>query len=509
MNFSESLKVCRWQLFTVFVLLVVLYAKIVPDMVLDWYKDENYSHGFIVPLISGYFLYTRWAELKVTPVAPRNAGLLVIIFGFLQLIFAWLGSEYFSMRSSLIVLLVGFILYFWGASVLRVIAFPVAYLFFMVPIPYIIYDAVAFPLKLFVTKVSVAFLKLVGVVVLREGNIIMFPTTTLEVADACSGIRSLISLLALAVAYAFFLRIKPWKRVILICAAVPIAVATNAMRVIVTGILAQHWGEKAAQGFFHEFAGLAVFGVAMVLLVSLGVFLSRGQKTEDREQKTEDREQKTEDREQKTEDRGRFVIVYMLLIAAGLYLYLHSDVTVPINKPLAQFPATVSKWHMTGESFLSDDVQQVLKATDVLYRQYTGPSGKRVSLYIGYHGGGKGTGEIHSPKHCLPGSGWYELSSQRSMLVMEGEKLNLVRAVYQKGESKELFLYWFVAKGRTVNDEYSLKMSEITNSLLYRRRDTAFVRISIPFDTDERGSLETGERFIKDFYPIIKMYLPK
>lgn len=508
MTFSEALKLYRWQLVSLFAFLVVLYAKIFPDMVLDWYKDENYSHGFLVPLIAGYFLYTRWAKLKDTPVTPRNAGLLVIIFGLLQLLVAWLGSEYFSMRSSLIVLLVGLILYFFGTPVLRVVAFPIAYLFFMVPIPYIIYDAVAFPLKLFVTKVSVSFLKLVGVVVLREGNIIMFPATTLEVADACSGVRSLISLLALAVAYAFFLRIKPWKRVILICSAVPIAVATNAMRVIVTGILAQHWGEKAAQGFFHEFAGLAVFGVAMVLLVSLGIFLSRGQKTEGREQKTEDREEKAEDREEKAGGRGRFVIVYVLLIAAGLYLYLHSDVTVPINKPLAQFPTTVSKWHMIGESYLSDNVQQVLKATDVLYRQYAGSDGRQVSLYIGYHGGGKGTGGIHSPKHCLPGSGWYELSSQRSQLDVGGKKLNLVRAVYQKGEGKELFLYWFAVKNKTLNDEYSLKMAEITNSMLYRRRDTAFVRVSIPFETDERGALEAVERFIKDFYPVMQIYLP-
>ncbi|MGB9082491.1 MAG: exosortase/archaeosortase family protein, partial [Desulfuromonadaceae bacterium] len=136
-------------------------------------------------------------------------------------------------------------------------------------------DMLAFPLKLFVTKVSVAFLKIVGVVVIREGNIIMFPTTTLEVADACSGIRSLISLLAIAVAYAFLMRTSNIRRWFIILSAVPIAVATNALRVIVTGILAQWWGAKAAEGFFHEFAGMAVFILAVVTLVGCGEALRR------------------------------------------------------------------------------------------------------------------------------------------------------------------------------------------------------------------------------------------
>ena len=145
----------------------------------------------------------------------------------------------------------------------------------MVPIPYIIYDMLAFPLKLFVTKVSVAFMKSVGVVVMREGNIIMFPSTTLEVADACSGIRSLISLLAIAVAYSFLIKTSNARHWVIIFSAIPIAVATNALRVIVTGILAQWWGAKAAEGFFHEFAGMAVFVLAMALLVGCGELLRR------------------------------------------------------------------------------------------------------------------------------------------------------------------------------------------------------------------------------------------
>jgi exosortase len=275
MTLNEALKTYRIQLLLTIPLLVALYYTIVPEMVLQWYRDDNYSHGFIVPLISGWFLYNRWDDVKKELVAPWGPGLVVIIAGLFQLTVAWLGSEYFTMRSSLIVLLAGMILYFFGKGVFHAVKLPLGYLLFMVPIPYIIYDAAAFPLKLFITKVSVWTLKAVGIVVWREGNILMFPEVTFEVADACSGTRSLMSLLALGVAYAVISQTSQVKRWIIVLATVPIAIFTNALRVIVTGILAQWWGAKAAEGFFHEFAGFAVFALAMVLMVLLGTLLSK------------------------------------------------------------------------------------------------------------------------------------------------------------------------------------------------------------------------------------------
>ena len=265
MTFCEAIARYKGHVILSLLFLIGVYVRIVPDMIKQWSSDDNYSHGFLVPLIAGYFLWQQWPELKDRLVKPDGLGLVVIILGMLQLTVAWLGTEYFTMRSSLIVLLVGMVLYWFGRDVLKGMALPLGYLLFMVPIPYIIYDAVAFPLKLFITRASVGFLKAIGVAVLREGNIIMLPTTTLEVADACSGTRSLMSLLALAVDYAFFIQTSNLKRWVLIVSAIPIAIVTNGMRVIVTGILAQWWGAKAAEGFFHEFAGLAVFALAMVL----------------------------------------------------------------------------------------------------------------------------------------------------------------------------------------------------------------------------------------------------
>lgn len=275
MTLSESIQHNRLRLVLTLLLLAGLYSSIVPGMVMQWYEDDNYSHGFLVPIIAGYFIYLRRDELKNARVAPSNLGLLVIVLAMAQLIIAFLGMEYFTLRASLVVLVAGVVLCFFGNEVFRSVRMPILYLLFMVPLPYIIYNALAFPLKLFVARVSVGFLKIIGITVARDGNIIMFPAITLEVADACSGMRSLISLLAFSTAYAFFLRTSRIRRGIIILAAIPIAVVCNAVRVIVTGILAQHYGARAAEGFFHEFAGIAVFSCAIVLLVLLGAPLKR------------------------------------------------------------------------------------------------------------------------------------------------------------------------------------------------------------------------------------------
>ena len=275
MTFIEA--VHRYKIYLILTLLLLsgLYFSIVPDMVRQWYFDDNYSHGFLVPVITGYFIYSRWNDVKDVEVAPSNLGLLIILLGLMQLTLSTLGTEFFTMRSSLIVLLAGVILFLFGKGVMKILAFPIAYLIFMVPIPYIVYDALAFPLKLIVAKYSVVVLRMLSIPVMREGNIIMFPAITLEVADACSGIRSLMSLLALSTAYAMYLAVSSWKKVILILMAVPIAILTNGLRVFVTGLLAQYWGAKAAEGFFHEFAGLAVFALAMVLIFLAGAALRR------------------------------------------------------------------------------------------------------------------------------------------------------------------------------------------------------------------------------------------
>ena len=263
------------NLFLALAAIGLVYSTIVPGMVEDWYNDPNYSHGFLVPLISVYFLSENWGALKVTPLRPSNLGLPVIIGSLLLLLLGYVGTEYFTMRASLVPLIGGIVLYWFGWAVLRLSSLAIAFLIFMVPLPYIVYDAIAFPLKLLVTNASVTVLKILSIPVVSEGNIIMFPQTVLEVADACSGLRSLMSLVTLAVALAFLSQKTAVKRTILIISAVPVAIVTNMIRVIVTGVLASRYGAAAAEGFFHEFAGMAIFAMAMIILFSESAILRR------------------------------------------------------------------------------------------------------------------------------------------------------------------------------------------------------------------------------------------
>ena len=253
----------------------LLFQNAIHGMVMDWYHDENYSHGFLIPLVSGYLLWQRREELQKMEVRPTEAGLVVTLAGVLLFLFGTIAGESFTMRFSMLMVLAGALLFVYGAGFFRAVSFPFAYLIFMIPLPYVLYDSIAFPLKLMVSKYSVAFLKLIGIPVMRDGNVINLVSTSLEVADACSGIRSIVSLLALATALSYFSQ-KGWvKRTVLVLLALPIAIFANGARVIGTGILASHYGAKAAEGFFHEFAGLVIFGVALALLALASYILGK------------------------------------------------------------------------------------------------------------------------------------------------------------------------------------------------------------------------------------------
>jgi len=251
------------------------YWAVVHGMVLDWMHDENNSHGFIVPLVSGYMVWKTRDRLLEQPVRPNPWGLALAAFGTAMLMAGWLATEYFTMRASLLVVLAGAGLYWFGARVMAVLAGPLAYMVLMIPIPAIAYDAAAFPLKLFVTKVSVAAMKAMGIMVTREGNVMVFPNITLEVVNACSGLRSLTSLLAVGLAYVILFARGAWVRAALVALIFPIALAANMTRVIGTGVLAQHFGAAAAEGFFHEFAGLVIFLTSIALLMGAHKLLSR------------------------------------------------------------------------------------------------------------------------------------------------------------------------------------------------------------------------------------------
>ncbi len=252
-----------------------LFGPTLVRLVQDWAHDDNYSHGFLIIPLAAYFAWERRRKLAAVQPRPAAVGLAIVAFGLALLVAGLLGAELFLTRTSILAVLAGSIVFVAGWQALRILVFPLAFLILMIPIPAILFNQIAFPLQLLASNVGETALSLAGVPVLREGNVIFLANTTLEVAEACSGIRSLVSLLTLGIVYGYFTDRRPFVRVLIALSTIPIAIASNAFRVAGTGLAASYYGPAAAEGFFHEFSGWLVFVVAFLMMFVVAQLLQR------------------------------------------------------------------------------------------------------------------------------------------------------------------------------------------------------------------------------------------
>jgi len=260
------------------VILALLYWPILRDLVAQWWDDANYNHGFLIPVFSAFLVWRERQRLAAIPLAPTSFGLAVLLGGIALLLLGDIGAENFLMRSSLIVILAGLVLFMAGRGILRAVLFPLGYLLFMIPLPGILFYAITFPLQRIAAEQAAWALDLLGVPVLLDGNIIHLSQISLGVTEACSGIRSLISLLAGAAAWAYLMLPAGWLSVLFVATAIPITIVANSARVVATGLIGQWFGVEYASGFFHEFAGWVVyiFAFACLILVYGLIQLARG-----------------------------------------------------------------------------------------------------------------------------------------------------------------------------------------------------------------------------------------
>ena len=252
---------------------ILVYSHVLKALVLDWWTDPDYGHGFFVPLFSGYALWRQRDRWMRTDIKPNNFGLLVMLGAVGLLLLGSLGAELFTTRFSLLVIFAGMIIFLSGWKMLRAVSFALSFLIFMIPIPQVIYNQITFPLQFVASRFAAFLVELMQVPVLRDGNILVMSNYSLEVVEACSGIRSLTTLIALAVAYGFLTDSRRWVRYALAILMVPNAIVCNAIRIVGAGMLAHRFGPSAAEGFLHEFSGWVVFLLALVLMFSCRWFL--------------------------------------------------------------------------------------------------------------------------------------------------------------------------------------------------------------------------------------------
>ena len=258
-----------WQFAILTLVSLWLYGPTLTHLVAQWWHDPNFSHGFFVPLLSAFVIWQERGRLMQLPLQPSWSGFGITVVALLILVVGQMGAELFLARVSFLLLLAGLIVLFLGWHFLRALLFPLAFLVLMIPIPSIVFNQITFPLQLLASRVAAGVLPLLGVPVLREGNVIVLPSMPLEVADACSGIRSLMSLGTLAIIYGYLMDQRIAVRIVLALASVPIAVAANSLRIIGTGLLVQYWDPEKAEGFFHAGWGWIIFVISLAALYLL------------------------------------------------------------------------------------------------------------------------------------------------------------------------------------------------------------------------------------------------
>ena len=254
--------------------LVWTYWLVLPGLVAQWWNEEEYSHGFLIPLVSGYLIWAKRDVLRATAVRPTSWGLGVMALALAMYVTGIVGADLFLQRVSMVVMIAGGILYVVGLPVLREILFPLGFLLLAIPLPGIIFNSIAFPLQLFAAQIASSIMETCGVLVFREGNVMHLASVSLDVEEACSGIRSLVSLTALGMVYAYITYSSWIPRLLLLLAIVPIAIAANVFRVAATGLLAHYFSVDTALGVFHTAGGWSVFIVAAALLLGVSRLIS-------------------------------------------------------------------------------------------------------------------------------------------------------------------------------------------------------------------------------------------
>ena len=518
----------------VFAALLLLYRDVLSGLLRAWRTDENYSHGFLIVPMALYLAWERRHALKAAS-SPALAGLAVVCASVGVLLAGTLGAELFLTRISLLGALAGGVLWMSGWQRLRALAFPIAFLLLMIPIPAILFNQVAFPLQLLASRFGELALGLAGIPVLREGNVITLSHMTLEVVEACSGVRSLVSLLTLAIVYGYVAEPRTWLRAAIALSAIPVAIVANGVRVAGTGMAAQAWGPEGAEGFFHSFSGWVIFLVATVLLLvvhRLVAWLAAvvRHRRVDATVPPDGAGLPAPGSESRAEASGaggaplpRALLLALLLVGSAVYIARASTPEdAPATGRLAAFPLAVADWQGEPTERFDQQTMAVLGVDEFLNRIYQSPVGG-VGFYVGYYRSQRQGDTIHSPLNCLPGAGWQPVKRARVKITVPatagapgigaGREIEVNRLLVEKGLDRQVVLYWYQSHGRVVASEYRSKVLTVIDAMRRNRTDAALVRVLSPVSGDGPAAEQAAERavvgFVQAAFPVLAQHLPQ
>lgn len=509
----------RWALVAV---LTVALAFVFWDGLVEledlWSKKEEYSHAYLLPIISLFLVWQKSEKLRQLPLEGSWLGIPVVVTGILLGFAGSLSTIYLVVHYSILITLTGVVLTYLGRQGLMLLWAPLLLLFFAIPLPPFLYNAVSLKLQLISSELGVATIRLFGISVFLEGNVIDLGSYKLQVVEACNGLRYLFPLMSIAFIMAYFFRVSFWKRTLVFLASIPLTIIMNSIRIGIIGVMVEYWGTDMAEGFLHDFEGWLFFMVCMVMLMGIMwlVYKTGSEKRSFQEVFGIDYP-RPPPKNASVKLRSVPVTVYGLLLVLGI-----ASVVTPIlegrqdavvnRTSLDKFPIDVGSWRGQRDR-IKDIYLEELDLTDYVIADYVDERRRKVNFYAAYYASQRAGESAHSPQSCLPGGGWKinKITQQKIDNVLPGNvSININRVQIQMGESKILVYYWFQQRGRVITNEYLVKWYLLVDGLQRNRTDGALVRLTTMIAPDEewRDGDEKIVDFMRDMTPILKDYVP-
>ena len=483
-----------------------------------WVDTPEYSHGLLIPVVAAFLVWQQKDRLERMPFAGSWGGVLVVAAGAAVLALGQLGTVYTLIQYAYVITLFGLVLALLGWRAFRLVAIPLLIVMFMIPLPQFALANLSTKLQLLSSQIGVGLIRLYGVSVFLEGNVIDLGGYRLQVADACSGLRYLFPLMTLGFLMAYFYKGALWKRIFLFVTSIPITVLMNSLRIGIIGITVDRWGTVMAEGFLHEFQGWMVFMISTVLLIGEIMVLNRvtPEAAPWRELFGIDFPAPTPAGLPQRPQRlpAPFIVAsigVLGLIAAAAFLPRPQEI-VPQRESFAGFPRELGPWNGHPQS-LEGIYSDALQLDDYLLSDYVDPAGKVLNLYIAWYNSQRKGEAVHSPRSCLPGGGWQITQfGQRDLpgVLLDGRTLRVNRAVTELGTSRQLVYYWFQQRGRVIDSEFAVKWFLFWDALTRHRTDGGLVRLIVPLSPTT--NIDEADHELRDFAarisPDLTRYVP-
>lgn len=495
------------------------FSRALADLYATWSFRPEYSHGLLVPVVSLFLVWRERRWLSRASFSGSWWGAVATLLGLAMWLVGELSATAVMTQYAFLVVLLGLVLALAGWRVLKRLSMALLILVFMIPLPAFLSNSLSLNLQLLSSKLGVGIIRLAGISVFSEGNVIDLGTYKLQVAEACDGLRYLFPLMTLGFIIAYFFHGPLWKRVLLFLTSMPIAILMNVIRIGIIGITVDRWGTVMAEGFLHEFQGWVVFMLSTFLLLLVAMVLARVGPSKSSWSDTFQMDQGEpltagSSRVTRSLHPAFLAAATLAVLAAGVTLFLPDRVEhIPARAQLVRFPQVIDGWH-GSQAPLEQVYLDALKLDDYIMADYhTGEASLPVNLYVAWYDSQRKGASAHSPRSCLPGGGWEIVSLQQrelSGVKFHGAPLRVNRVLIELGSRHQIVYYWFQQRGRIITNEYLVKWYIFLDSLTRNRTDGALVRLTIPYGASvtEQEAEAQLQTFAATAVPALSAYVP-